>query len=98
MGKLHKHGRVIPLMLLLSELAFANNSITFESIPGISVPFEGLAIGTQFQASDGIVFELDNGTQPVLAKVGAPVAAFVSSFGSDTPAPNQGTGSFFRVF
>ena len=31
----------------------------------------------------------------MLAKVGAPVSAFSSSFGSDTPAPNQGIGSFF---
>ena len=47
------------------------------------------------RASDGIVFELEDGSHPVVAEVGDPVSAFGSNFGGDTPAPDQGVGSFF---
>ena len=86
---------VIALIMVLHKLAMAQSSINFESIPGGQLPFEGLVINTQFQTSEGVVFELEDGTSPVLSQVGSPVTAFVSSFGDDTPAPGQDVGSFF---
>ena len=71
--------------------------IDFESIPG-GVPIEGLAINTQFLATDGVSFVLENGADPVLAEVGDPMTAFAgppNNTGGDTPASGQNIGSFF---
>jgi hypothetical protein len=65
--------------------------IDFESIPGES-PSEGLSISDQFLATAGVSFSLEGGGFPVLAEVGPPITAFGPG---DTPAPGQGTGSFF---
>jgi hypothetical protein len=72
-------------------------SIDFETIPKDSV-YEGLVLGTQYLASLGMVFTLENGTLPVIAKVGSPMTAFggpPSNAGPDTPAPNQNIGDYF---
>jgi hypothetical protein len=80
--------------------AFSNANagfIDFESIPG-SAPIEGLAINTQFLATEGVSFILENGADPVLAQVGDPMTAFggpPNHTGGDTPAGGQNIGSFF---
>jgi outer membrane protein OmpA-like peptidoglycan-associated protein len=69
--------------------------IDFETVPGESVR-EGLTIDTQFAASHGVTFRLEQKGAPTLAGVGAPVTAFEGPLRSpDTPAPNQGVASFF---
>jgi hypothetical protein len=66
--------------------------IDFEDIPGVGTPSEGLEINTQFLASEGISFSLEDGTSPRIAEVGRPTTAFAPN---DTPVVGQGTGSFF---
>lgn len=60
--------------LLLSATAGAG-TIDFESVPG-DLPLEGLAIGDQFLASEGVRFSLEGGGLPVLAATGSPMTAF----------------------
>lgn len=69
--------------------------IDFESIPGLGGPVDRLEISNQFDASDGIVFRLADGTFPELALVGLPETAFAgppNNAGSDNPVadPDQG--------
>ena len=68
--------------------------IDFESVPG-AAPAEGLLISDQFKSTQGVEFRLEPTGIPVLAAVGRPMTAFSSRWGPDTPAPNQGIGTFF---
>jgi hypothetical protein len=73
-------------------------TITFETIPGVGTPTDGMSISTQFLASEGVTFSLEGGGSPVLAEVGAPRTAFFgppNNTGSDNPAPDQNVGQFF---
>lgn len=77
---------------------FETSVIDFESIPDVGTPTEGMAINTQFLSTHGIRFSLENGTSPVIAKVGSPGTAFMGPpdhTKDDTPAKNQNVGSFF---
>jgi hypothetical protein len=65
------------LLLLLAPAAHAV-PIDFETIPG-GTPSEGLVISNQFQATLGVIFELEGGGHPVLAEVGDPMTAFGGS-------------------
>ena len=68
--------------------------IDFETIPGIGVPTEGLAIGTQYAATAGVSFALEDGSLPLIAEVGSPTTAFQPS---DNPAAQDAAliGQFF---
>lgn len=68
--------------------------IDFETVPGVSTPAEGLAIGTQYAATAGVTFMLEDGTLPLLAEVGSPRTAFAPS---DLPADDDADaiGQFF---
>lgn len=83
-------------LLLLSMNSQAAN-IDFESIPA-GAPFDGMVIGTQFEAEYGVSFSLSNGELPVLAQVGGYETAF-EGFNDlpDTPVstPDQHVGQFF---
>jgi len=69
--------------------------IDFESIPG-STPSDGMSISTQFQATHGVIFSLEGGGSPVLAKVGSPLTAFLGYNLQDAqPAPGTNVGDFF---
>lgn len=76
--------------------------IDFESITGVGTPTEGLIINNQFEETYGIIFSLEGGGSPRIAKVGAPTTAFSgpdsngsSNSAGDTPAPNQNIGNYF---
>lgn len=89
-----------PLIVFISLAVFTPtvsqaSTITFEIIPGIDTPVEGLEISDQFLATEGISFSLEGGGFPVLAEVGTPITAFDSDFGGDSPQPDQDIGSFF---
>ncbi len=68
--------------------------IDFENVSGESLS-EGLIISDQFALTTGILFQLEDGSFPRLAKVGAPATAFSTSYGDDTPAPNQQINEYF---
>jgi gliding motility-associated-like protein len=68
--------------------------INFEEIPNDN-PSEGLILDGQFLDEFGISFSIEGGGNPVLAEIGSPATAFESSFGDDTPAPDQEIGRFF---
>ena len=71
-------------------------AIDFEDIPGVGTPFEGMEISDQYLATDGVTFSLEDGTNPVIAEVGAPLTGFwVNGGDPDTPLPDQGIGQFF---
>lgn len=79
------------------QLAGAS-TITFETVPGIGVPTEGLPINNQFLSTEGVTFSLEGGGDPVIAEGGSPRTAFggpPNHSGPDAPAPGQGVGSFF---
>ena len=85
------------LYLWCVPLSYAGK-ITFETIPGVANPSEGMEINTQYQQSDGVTFRLEDGRSPLLAEVGAPLTAFggpPNHTAEDTPAPGQGIGRFF---
>ena len=76
--------------------------IDFESVPGVGTPSEGLIISDQFETSNGITFALEGGGNPRIARIGSPATAFegpdsdgVPNQAGDTPAQNQGIGTFF---
>ncbi len=69
-------------------------NIDFESLAGVQLK-EGMQIHKQFFNEYGVTFELENGSIPVLAKVGNPTVAFSSNLGGDTPMPDQNIGNFF---
>ena len=86
------------LLSILSSFSSYGNTITFENIPGIGEPFEGMEISTQFLETAGVSFSLEGGGFPHIAKVGSPATAFggwPNHKGPDTPAPGQDIGSFF---
>ncbi len=84
---------LLALAFVASTPALAD--IDFETIPG-ATPVEGLAIGDQFAASDGVTFALENGDLPVLARVGSPRTAFEGVGGADDlPVAGQDIGRFF---
>lgn len=70
--------------------------IDFEELPD-QMPEDNLVLSTQYFNDYGVTFILEDGTAPLLAKVGSPVSAFGSAFGdgNDTPAPGQNIGNFF---
>jgi hypothetical protein len=71
------------------------DTITFETLPG-GTPSDGLEINTQFEATFGVTFALENGDSPLLAQVGAPLTAFQGfNLLPDEPAPGINVGSFF---
>lgn len=88
------------LMIIGMGLTYGTTShqIDFESIPGA---YEGMEINHQFEQSHGVVFSLENGDSPCLAKIGPPMVAFGGPGengphkGEDLPAPDQGIGQFF---
>lgn len=72
--------------------------ITFETVPGVGTPSEGLEISTEFLSTEGVRFSLEGGGFPRIAEVGAPVTAFAgppNSTGADNPLPGQNIGTFF---
>lgn len=72
--------------------------ISFETVPGVGTPTEGLLISDQYQATVGVTFSLLGGGSPRIAQVGDPPTAFYgppSSTTFDTPAAGQNVGSFF---
>jgi hypothetical protein len=90
---------VVVLMMLWAGLISSGNisaaTIDFETIPG-GTPLDGLSISTQFLASNGVSFSLENGGSPVLAQVGAPRTAFEGfDLLPDQPAPGTNAGQFF---
>jgi len=93
---MYKFAHIASLALLAMSIQTQAAIIDFESIPGVGVPIEGLIISDQFEASDGISFALEGGGNPRIAQLGSPTTAFKGHGGvGDTPAPGQGTGSFF---
>ncbi len=81
------------LLFLITPLPGQAAVINFENIPGgVGVPTEGLAIGDQYLASEGVSFRLADNSLPVIARVGAPLTAFVPN---DNPFAGEGVGSFF---
>lgn len=66
-------------------------TVTFEFVPGEELS-EGLVINSQFEDLLGMTFSLEDGTDPVLAKTGAPSTAFEPN---DSPNNGQGVGDFF---
>jgi len=94
--------KLMPLaFLLICFLAQAQQTITFESIPG-EKPKEGLEISDQFKSTHGVVFKFEDGSPVVLAKVGSPLLGFKGpgpkgqlNGGNDTPAPGQNIGNYF---
>jgi hypothetical protein len=88
---------VAAAVLLLAGAAHAV-PIDFETIPG-GVPFEGLVIHDQFQATLGVTFELEGGGYPVLARVGSPMTAFGGGLTNEhdlpTPAAAALVGEYF---
>jgi hypothetical protein len=86
------------LIATLLATPAAAGVITFEDIPGVGMPSEGLVIDTQFQASEGVTFSLEGGGAPQIAEVGAPRAAFAgppNSTGDDNPLSGQSIFGFF---
>jgi hypothetical protein len=89
-------------LLFIFTLVFAGHAtaqvIDFETVPGVGTPTEGLAINTQYQAADGVVFSLESGASPLIAEVGAPTTSFLgppNSAEPDTPAAGQNIGNYF---
>lgn len=68
--------------------------VDFEDILGSS-PTDGMTIADQFYDKYGVRFRLEDGSSPVLARVGPPATAFSSAWGSDTPAPSEDIGQYF---
>ena len=86
---------ILLITILAGHLTLAQDfTIDFEQIPN-EVAREQLKINTQYLNDFGITFVLADGTDPVLAEVGWPAAAFGGQYGDDTPAPGQHVGSFF---
>lgn len=83
-------------ILFFVRFTYGQNTIRvdFEEIPN-GIPSEGLILDDQFLDEFGISFSIESGGNPVLAEIGSPATAFESSFGDDTPAPDQGIGQFF---
>jgi len=83
-------------MLFFVHLSYGQDPILidFEQIPN-GTPSEGLSLSGQFVNDFGISFSIEGGGNPVLAEIGSPATAFESSFGEDTPAPDQNIGNFF---
>lgn len=73
-------------------LPAAAQVVDFECIPGLGAPVEGTPVGDEFAEDLGIRFQLEDGSIPVIAEVGAPTTAFNPS---DTPNDGQGIGQFF---
>lgn len=74
--------------------AVSQSFIDFEFVPG-GLPSEGLPISTEFQASLGIAFIMEDGSFPTLSEVGPPRTAFNGFGGPDQPAPGNDVGRFF---
>lgn len=94
---------LVSLIVLCASMIFLSvhsdsataSVINFESIPGIEVPTDGLLINNQFETTHGVIFSLEGGGSPQLARIGAPTTAFQGPIAGDTPVPGQGIGEFF---
>lgn len=75
----------------LAQDAMECATIDFETIPGATAA-DGLEINTQFEATLGFSFALEDGSSPRLAQVGNPTTAFEPA---DTPDAGQNIGDFF---
>ncbi|MCI0439018.1 MAG: Ig-like domain-containing protein, partial [Chloroflexi bacterium] len=74
----------------------ADDFITFETIPGLGVPAEGMSISDQYLDTLGVSFAHEDGSFPVIAQVGEPLTAFQGfDGGADQPELSQGAGDFF---
>ena len=70
--------------------------IDFETVPGVGTPTACLEISNQYQALYGIVFSLEGGGYPRIAKVGSPREGFEGpGNGDDNPVPGQNIGNYF---
>jgi hypothetical protein len=76
-------------------------TVDFETIPG-GIPAEGVEISTQYLASEGMSFSLENGQFPMLVEIGGQeIGGFLGPNGFvfngliDTPAPGQNVGNFY---
>lgn len=86
------------LALFLSPSAARGEAITFETIPGVGAPTEGMEISDQFLPSAGVSFSLEGGGFPRIAQVGGPATAFngpPTNTGDDNPLPGQRIGDYF---
>lgn len=92
--------RLASLLLLLAACSSGGVAravlIDFESIPS-GTPVDGMAVTDQFQAAYGVRFSLENGGDPLLARVGVAMTAFGGPPNNepDTPAAAQAVGNFF---
>jgi len=86
------------LLFLPSDQAYAV-VIDFETVPGVDAgggePFDEMQIDTHYLASAGVVFRLENGGAPRLARRGAPLTAFGGPGGDDGPDPSAAVGDWF---
>jgi len=74
-------------------------SVDFSNVPGATAS-DGLAINTQYEASDDVVFSLQGGGSPILVQTGdttGPIGFLLGPHGADpnTLAPGQNVGNFF---
>ena len=80
-----------------AQVAFGCLTLDFETVPG-SEPASGVVLSDQYKETFGVTFSLEGGGHPVLAEVGGDsgsAEAFVSNWGTDTPAPGIDIGRFF---
>jgi hypothetical protein len=87
-------------VLGLMVVSIARGAIDFETVPGVGTPTEGMAITTQYQASQGMSFQMLGGAAPLMIESGNPSGqywAFLSPYGDgeNVPAPGQNVGSYF---
>ena len=95
-----------PLLLILlfltsfasaQDVKFGCLLIDFENAPELNLS-EGSELSNQYEAEFGLSFSLEPGGFPVLAEIGSPLTAFVSSSGgNDTPDPSDAAfvGQYF---
>ena len=85
------------LGLATQKSASAASLIDFETLPDGTTPSKGLAISNQFEESHGIIFSLEGGGLPVLAKVGEgnPGAFSDNNNKINQPALGQDIGQLF---
>ncbi len=92
-----RHQFWLALTLVLGAAGPAAATISFETVPG-GTPIDGLEISNQFAVSDSVIFRLEDGSNPVLARVSGARTAFAgppNGTGNDTVLPGQGIGQFF---
>ncbi len=91
-------GAAFVWLVVAAHPASARDMITFEDIPGVGTPRDGMEISAQFRATAGVTFVLEGGGFPQIAQVGQPATAFrgpPNNSTPDNPAPGQNVGRFF---